>query len=346
MRRHVLRLSLFDRREALKLGGLGAAGAALAGCDTLNLPELVPFDDWPPISDNADFYVQSAFGTPTVDPSALVMEVFDRGDSIGSISLAALEGLEPRTIEHTLQCIGARPPRLLLIDNAEWGGLPVTEVFEGLGIPVPQDALEMVFQCADEYHTSIPATDLLGTSADTDSDEPLWLVWTMNGEPLPVRHGAPFRFLTPGRYGTKNPKWPLELDFVDEPYLGHWEERDWSNAATYRTNGMVLYPPSASPVGEGTVRILGSAFSGPRQIVSVECTTDDGVSWQPSEVTYQPGGHVWTLWAFDWEVPGPGTHYLQVRVMAEDGSESADDPSGTDRLQGYDGGMELELRVT
>jgi hypothetical protein len=346
MRPHVLNVSLFDRREALKLGGLGAAGAALAACDVLDLPELLPVDEWPPVSANEDFYVQSAFGNPAAEPSTITLSVLDRGVPVGEITPEALEGLEARTIEHTLECIGARPPRLLLIDNALWGGLPVTEVFEELGIPIPEDALEMVFQCADDYHTSIPATDLHGTSADTSTDQPLWLVWTMNGEPLSKDHGAPFRFLTPGRYGTKNPKWPYELDFVDEPYTGHWEQRGWSQGATYRTNGMVLYPPSASVVGEGTVRILGSGFAGARQIVSIECTTDEGDSWRSADVQYQPGGHVWTLWSFDWTIDGPGTYYLQVRVMAEDGSESAEDPDGTDRLQGYDGGMLLELRVT
>jgi len=51
----------------------------------------------PPISTNDGFYLQSASGTPDVDPSSPVLTVLDRGEPIGSISLADLEQLEART---------------------------------------------------------------------------------------------------------------------------------------------------------------------------------------------------------------------------------------------------------
>ncbi len=337
-------LQLFSRRDALRIGGVGAIGLAV-GCESLDLPEVHLNDAWPPISPTPDFYVQSRAGTPTVDVDAHRMEIRDRGVTVGSIGLADLQGLSGRDREHTLQCIGASP-RVLYIDNAEWTGLPFREVLEALGIPVPVDALELVFRCADDYHTSIPATDLDGLSPETGTDEPLWLVWAMNGEPLTAPHGAPFRFLTPGRYGTKNPKWTLSLDFVDDAHTGYWEGRGWSNAATYRTNTFVLGPPSMSVVGEGLVRILGSAFAGPRDIERVEITVDGGATWTDAAIDYQPGGHVWTLWSFDWALDTPGTYELQARAWDADGGSSTLDPSGTDSRSGFDGGMVLELTVT
>jgi DMSO/TMAO reductase YedYZ molybdopterin-dependent catalytic subunit len=33
------------------------------------------------------------------------------------------------------------------------------------------------------------------------------VVYEMNGEPLPARHGAPARILVPGLFGEKNVKW-------------------------------------------------------------------------------------------------------------------------------------------
>jgi DMSO/TMAO reductase YedYZ molybdopterin-dependent catalytic subunit len=344
MTRWTRSLPLFSRRDALRIGGVGAVGV-LAGCESLDLPAVIQQDAWPPISPTPDFYVQSARGTPEVDPDAHAMEIRDRGAAVGAITLADLEALSAREREHTLQCIGANP-RVLYIDNAHWTGLPVVEVLEALGIPMPQGALEVVFRCADDYHTSIPASDLLGESPETGTDEPLWLVWAMNGERLTSSHGAPFRFLTPGRYGTKNPKWPLSLDFVDEPHTGYWEGRGWSNAATYRTNTFVLGPPSMSVVGEGVVRILGSAFAGPRGIDRVEVTVDGGATWTEASLDYQPGGHVWTLWSFDWSLAEPGTYELQARAFDAEGGASSLDPDGTDRYGGFDGGMVLELTVT
>ncbi len=336
-------LRLFSRREALRLGA-GAVGL-LAGCDSLDLPEVELEGVWPTVSPTENFYVQSAFGTPTLDPATLSLEVLDRGQPVGAITLDALEALPARDREHTLQCIGGNA-RVLLIDNAQWLGLPLKEVLDALSIPVPDGALEIVFRCFDEYHTAIPASDLDGLSPGTGTDEPLWLVWRMNGELLTLDHGAPFRFLTPGRYGTKNPKWPISIDFVDEPHTGFWEERGWSNEATYRTNTLVLGPPTMSVVGEGTVRVLGSAFAGPRAIERVEVTIDGGLTWTDAAIDYQPGGHVWTLWSFDWTLPEPGTYELQARAFDADGGSSTLEPNGTHQGSGYDGGMVLELTVT
>ena len=344
MPRWTVTLPLFSRRDALRLGGAGAVGL-LAGCDSLELPPVTLGETWPAVSANEDFYVQSASGTPELDPSSLVLQILDRGQPVGTLTLDAVQALTPREREHTLQCIGSNP-RVLYIDNALWSGLPFREVLEELGIPVPEGALELVFRCSDDYHTSIPASDLDGLSPETGSDEPLWLVWRMNGEPLALAHGAPFRFLTPGRYGTKNPKWPISLDFSDEPHTGFWEGRGWSNEATYRTNSLVLGPPTMSVVGEGAVRVLGSAFAGPRDIDRVEVTVDGGATWTEAEIDYQPGGHVWTLWSYEWILEGPGIYELQVRAWDVDGGATSLDPDGTDQRSGFDGGMVLELTVT
>jgi len=343
-RRFLVRLALFNRREALKLGTTSLAGAALLpGCDLLELPPLALPDSIPDISTNADFYVQSAFGTPEIDPESHQLVLRNLGEEVGRIDLAILEGLEPRDIEHTLQCIGSHPG-LLFIDNAIWSGLPFREILDSLDIEPEPSAIEMKFQCADGYSTAIPAEDLNGPTDDPET-RGLWLVWRMNGESLPADHGAPFRFLTPGRYGTKNPKWPVELDWITEPYLGHWERSGWSNDASYRTCGFVLSPPHMAEVEEGTVEFLGTAFSGEVAINSVEVTTDGGENWESATITYSPGPHIWTLWSYSWTPPGPGQYSLQVRVAAADGTMSHPSPQGSDRLAGYDGGMEIVIEV-
>lgn len=343
-RKFQVRIALFNRREALKLGTASFAGATLLpGCDLLSLPPLALPDSIPETSSNEDFYVQSAFGTPELDPDSHELVLRNLGQEVGRIDRATVNSLEARPIEHTLQCIGSHPG-LLFIDNAIWSGLPFREVLNNLGITPAASAIEMKFQCADGYSTSIPSSDLDGDPEDPEA-RALWLVWQMNGEPLPAAHGAPFRFLTPGRYGTKNPKWPVELDWIDEPYLGYWEQSGWSNEATYRTCGFVLSPPHMAEIEEGTVQFLGAAFSGSAAITDVEVTTDGGDHWQAATVTYSPGPHIWTLWSHSWTPPGPGQYRLQVRVAADDGTMSHPNPFGTDRLGGYDGGMEIIIEV-
>lgn len=331
-------IPLFDRRTMLKATGAALAGTAL-GCDQLDIPPPVDPGPLPGISPQSDFYIQSCCGTPNIDSEAHTTTLVDgaTGDELGVIDTTFVAGLEGQQKEHTLQCIGANP-RFLFVDNAMWTGLPFIDILDQLGVTVPDDAIEIIFWCVDGYDTSIPVTDL---------DTPIWLVWEMNEEPLTLRHGAPFRFLVPGRYGTKNPKWVERLEFSPIEHVGFWEREGWSNEAAYRPNALTLSPTAYAVVGEGTIRIQGAAFAGFDPVTRVEWTSDDGATWQDAEITYtSENEHTWRLWSFDFTPPAPGTYKARTRVTTESGAMSADDPDGTNRLLGYDGGMEITLEVT
>ena len=192
-----------------------------------------------------------------------------------------------------------------------------------------------MFTGADDYQTSIPIGDL---------ETPIWLVWKMNGEPVPTRHGAPARILTPGRYGMKNPKWVTEIRFAKEPFLGFWESRGWSNTAEYRANTYFLSPSASAVLTAGPVRFLGTAFAGSDPIAHVEVSTDGGEHWADAEITYQNGPDIWTLWAFDWDAVA-GDYQIQVRATTESGKKSALEPNGTDAWGGYNGSMQIDVSV-
>ncbi len=346
--------ALFSRRQALKAGGAAAVASTALGCDSLSLPAVELLDEVPPITAQEDFYLQHCCGTPNVDPATFVMEIVYDGDVIGTIDRDFVESLEARTREHTLQCIGARP-RFLFISNAIWTGLPFREVLnlavtgDDAEYPIPDDVVELRFTCADGYYENLPPSDL--DDGGDDGTGPLWLVWGMNDEPLTVSHGAPFRFLTPGRYGTQNPKWVSTLELARELSTGYWAEDsrgNWSDEARYLTNGMILSPPNMAALGADTIRIVGSAFAGKRGIDRVEVTTDGGATWTDAEITYQgdPGSHVWTLWRYDWTLDRPGDFTIQCRVTDEDGTQSDLHPAGTADKDGYNGGMEITVRIT
>ena len=344
-RRFTIQIPLFNRRAMLKAAGAlvatAATGATLPACDTLDIPPPVDPGPLSGITPQSSFYVQSCCGTPEVDSETFQMEIMDAGtgELLGAIGKALIDSIaEPRMKEHTLQCIGSGP-RFLFVSNAVWTGLPFVEVLELAGITVPSDAIEIVFFAADGYDTSIPITDL---------DTPIWLVWRMNDEPLTAQHGAPFRFLVPGRYGTKNPKWVERLEFSPIAHTGYWERQGWSNDATYRPNALTLSPSAYAVVGEGgAVRIQGSAFAGFDPVERVEWTEDDGVTWQDAEITYSSENeHTWRLWSFEFTPPEVGSYFVRTRVTTESGATSEDDPDGTDRLGGYNGGMEIRVVVT
>jgi DMSO/TMAO reductase YedYZ molybdopterin-dependent catalytic subunit len=330
MARAAVTIRFLSRREAL-----AGAAASLAACDVLDLPPeqaVAPGEALDPITTNAAFYVTSCCGTPAVDRDTWTLRI--RGDTTATIDMAYLEGLPARDKEHTLQCIGASPTNPA-IGNAVWSGLPLAEILADLGVAVPASAVELKISGADGYETSIPVGDL---------DAPVWLVWRMNGEPLPDEHGTTARMLTPGRYGTKNPKWIVALELVDEPFTGFWETYGWSNEATYRANGMVAAPSDGAELPAGPMRVVGTAFAGRDPVARVEVSADGGETWADAELTYRNGPDVWTLWAWDWD-PAPGTYLVRVRVTTESGETDSGLPEGSGARDGYDGGMQVLVTV-
>jgi DMSO/TMAO reductase YedYZ molybdopterin-dependent catalytic subunit len=342
-----------DRRHFLQVFGVGAAAVALGACDSkspngdrdADLPgpdggAPIPdggsggAPDLEPILDNSDFYVTSSQGTPSVDPNTWRLEINGAVDNPVSLTLDDLKGLGTLEKEHTLLCIGSSPGSTA-VGNAIWGGRPLNDVLAAFNVGPQPSAIELQFEGADTYTTSVPVTDL--------DDRELWLVWEMNGEPLPTSHGFPVRVLTPDRYGIKNPKWLTHLTLGTEPLLGYWESRGWNNDGSYRPVVYFLSPPRNSEHDPTVVALQGSAFCGSTAITKVEVSTDNGDTWHEADITYQGPQDVWTLWRYDWQPDAPGDYDLLARIECADGR--ATDPDYEQDLGGYTGYGLLSLTI-
>ncbi|MBK6425900.1 MAG: molybdopterin-dependent oxidoreductase [Blastocatellia bacterium] len=100
-----------------------------------------------------------------------------------------------------------------------WGGVRFADVFERIIVPLaaPEtDATFVVLRGQDGGRTSMPLEDLMAPD--------VMLADRLEGEPLPVAHGAPVRIITPGHYGYKSVKHLCQIDF-------------WREGARYRPAG-------------------------------------------------------------------------------------------------------------
>lgn len=286
-----------------------------------------------PKTPTRSFYVTSCCGTPEVDAATWSIAVSDRGTPLASITLPFLEGLVAQEREHTLECIGTGPSSQK-ISNTVWSGRSLLDVFAAAGVTVPADATYMKFTASDGFSTGLPITDLA---------LPVWLVWKMDGLPIPAEHGFPARLLVPGRYGMKNPKWITGIEFLTEHYGGYWESQGWSDAAPYRPNTFIRAPAGGAELGAGTVRLVGTAFAGRDPVTTVEVRVDGG-AWAPAVLDYAPGPDVWALWHFDWPTL-PGTHELQARCTTASGARSAEEANPPFDLTGYAGSMAITVTI-
>jgi hypothetical protein len=220
----------------------------------------------------------------------------------------------------TLQCISNEVGGDL-IGTAQFNGLRLRDVL--LAAQPRQGVLEVVTRSLDAYTESLPFSEAM--HPDT------LLVYGMNGQTLSAEHGYPLRIYNPNHYGMKNPKWLAELELVDKPFDGYWEQRGWDKAALIKTTSVI--DTRGQLVIDGDSSALGGvALAGWRGIQRVEVRLNDG-EWRPGQLDQPLSRFTWVRWRYDWPLPPRGTHRVTVRAVDGDGAvqtevEAAPHPDG------------------
>ena len=110
------------------------------------------------------------------------------------------------------------------------------------------------------------------------------LAYEMNGVPLPTEHGFPIRLLNPGHYGTKNPKWIVNIQLA-AAHESYWEKRGWDPIANVKLATMIGTPTDGEEITGGKVyTVSGAAFDAGNHggIKKVEVSVDYGQTWGSS----------------------------------------------------------------
>lgn len=95
-----------------------------------------------------------------------------------------------------------------------WGGVPFAALYEHHIAPrVRPRTCWVVLRGQDGYRSPMLLDDLLQPG--------VLLADRLNGEPLPIAHGAPWRLVAPAHYGYKQVKHLSRIDFVASPDRVH-----------------------------------------------------------------------------------------------------------------------------
>ncbi len=172
------------------------------------------------------------------------------------------------------------------------------------------------------------------------------VVYEMNGEPLPERHGYPVRVIVPGLFGEKNVKWITRIELVDHDAKGFYEQQGWGPNFVIPTHSRIDAPDFSKPVARGSaVAMKGVAFAGDRGISRVEVSTDGGRTWQDAQITKPGTGLTWEMWSHDWRPGEAGEHKVIVRATDGKGELQISQSRGT-VPQGATGYHKVTARVT
>jgi DMSO/TMAO reductase YedYZ molybdopterin-dependent catalytic subunit len=347
-----------SRRYFLRAAWLGAAGMLLGasplgalifprpdpgrrrllGVSATPSPRTLVLDDTqfahvagltPEVTPNDDFYVVNEdLIQPDIDPAAWRLSVGGLVDRPFTLTYEDLKSLPVVERYQTLECISNKLGGHYM-SNAVWAGVPLAEILDRAG--VRSSAVEVAFGSAGGYSDSMSVAKAL--------DPTTLIAFGMNDFVLPRAHGFPARVLGVGTYGMKNPKWLTDIQVVDRPYQGFWEQRGWSKPALVKTTSRIDTPEDGATVHGNVVSIAGVAFSGDEGISRVEVSTDGRRTWNPALLKTALSPYTWRLWLFRWTPPAPGQYSVFVRAYDGAGAvQTRDDvppfPTGASGIDG------------
>ncbi|MBU6424280.1 MAG: molybdopterin-dependent oxidoreductase [Chloroflexi bacterium] len=244
----------------------------------------------PRITSNADHYeVDEEIIKPLVDIATWKLDVGGEVEQPFSLTWNELLDLPAVERPHTLECISNEIGGDLT-STAIWAGVPMADLL-ARAQPKPS-AFAVVLTSVDGYSDSFP----IATALDGDT----LVAYLMNGVTIPQEHGYPVRALIPNIYGMKNVKWLTRIEVVTYEYQGYWQQRGWSNVATYNTHVRIDVPIAAARPEGGRVTVAGIAFAGNRGISRVQLSTDGGKTWSDAVLESPVGREAWRRWRYDW----------------------------------------------
>ena len=336
----------FAEEELLQhLGSPQDLGTPLEALDRLITPTPV-------------FFVRSHFGPPALDParrlriSGLVRRPIE-------LDAAALRRFPEVTLTAVLQCAGngraLQAPRVPGVQwihgamgQATWTGVRLKDVLDRAGI-LPRSAHVRLVGADLPPKPSVPAF-IRSIPLARALDPGTLIAYRMNGEPLSLAHGAPFRLIVSGWAGDHWIKWLTDLRVQEDEAEGFYYQTAYRlpiepvapGAAvppektrpltTFPVKSIIAQPIEGSRRRPGKQEIVGVAFSGERAIARVEVSLGDGATWSAAALEGEAGPGRWQVFRYTFDAARPGPQRALVRAVEAGGAtqpeKAAWNPSG------------------
>ena len=284
-----------------------------------------------------------------VDPALWRLEI--GGEACRRPMILTLDELKERFEHHTLQlqieCGGNgrsefHPPAsgnqwtTGAIGCPEWTGVRLRDVLEHVGMT--DEAVYVAYEGADTHLSGDPSKRPISRGvpvAKAHEDESL-LVWAMNGEPLPLLHGAPLRMLCAGWPASVSGKWLARLLIRDRVHdgakmTGHSyrvpckpvapgatvADEDMCIIESMPVKSLITQPKSGivHPAGK-PLAVRGHAWAGDLAVSEVHTSIDFGATWQRASLGAPVNRLAWQH--FRTRVRFPQEGYYEVWARARD----------------------------
>lgn len=310
------------------------------------------------ITPNEVFFVRSHHGPPRLD-LARKLVLTGLVEKPLELDLEAFKKLPQTTVTAVLQCAGNG--RALMspvipgvqwthgaMGQAEWKGVRLAELLKRAK-PKPEGRHVLLTGADLAPKPSTPAF-LRDLPLEKALDPGTLIAWQMNGEPLPLSHGAPFRLVVPGWAGSYWLKWLTHLEvsaaeqpafFVQKAYRIPREPvapgakvtpEQMVPVAVMPVKSIIARPASGAVLPAGRQQVVGVAFSGVAAIRHVEVSSDGGATWRKAKLDGKGGLGRWQVFEAAVDVKAGETATVIARATDAQGNVQPKDavwnPSG------------------
>ena len=292
------------------------------------------------------FYVRGHMTAPTVDAQAWQLQLDGDVKTPRSLSVADVRALPAVNVTATLECAGNGraffdPP----VAGIQWRkGAVGTSRFTGARL---RDVIAAAGGATTSTHVWMFGGDRpLGTQPPFVRQVP-WakamdpdtiVAYDMDGQPLPLLHGAPLRVIVPGWEGAYSVKWLQRLTVASKDSDSFWvasayrypTRRVLPGAAVaagdqvpltgLAVKSLITRPLDGAALAAGPVRIAGFAWTGESRITRVEVSTDAGVSWAAARLTGPVHKYAWRRFEYDAVLKQPEVHTILSRATDASGA--------------------------
>jgi len=226
------------------------------------------------------------------------------------------------------------------VSCAEWTGVRLRDLLQAAGL---KDSGKFTGHYgADPHLSGDPNRQALsrGMRIDKAVEEDTLVAFRMNGQPIPLLHGAPLRLLVPGWPGSLSQKWLTRIVILDRPHTGQG-----MGGTSYRVPVRPIVPGSSNdgrdfrdmesmpvrsvltslahgtrlPAGTRQLDLRGKAWAGDRTVRAVDVSVDYGASWTGMRVDPPANPHAWQRWTGRVALPSDGYFEVWYRATDSDG---------------------------
>jgi sulfane dehydrogenase subunit SoxC len=286
------------------------------------------------VTPNSLHFTINHSGEPDIDPDKHRLVIHGMVKQPLAFTLEALSRYPLVTRMSFVECSGNSAPMFSnepvqataqtlhgLVSNAEWTGVPLSVLLDEAGID--RSAKWLVAEGSDSLalHRSVPVKKAY--------DDALVAIY-QNGERLMPGNGYPMRLLLPGYQGNMNVKFLRRIKVVDQPSLGFYEARTYSqilpDGKAWRfhflqeVKSFITHPSFGHKLKEpGYFEISGIAYSGNGRIAKVMVSADGGKSWAEAALQSPVHSKAFTRFRMPWRWDGQPV-VLQSRAWDEGGN--------------------------